>query len=168
MKRSSLACLVCVMTLAIAADDVDEAARRKAVRMKSTRQLKEILTELKIEHKGLGKDDLKELAFTENAVERWEDIHPEKKKRRRSPEDEEREQIIQRLSGMGLFGSGQSGQLASMDLEALRNLDKQLGGLGNLFGGGLKFGAAQEKKSDDDGAAGGESQEDETADHEEL
>ena len=59
----------------------DRAAAEKAVRMKTTRQLKEILTELEIKFpKDADKEDLKELALKHDAIARWEELHPEKKK----------------------------------------------------------------------------------------
>ena len=129
--RRLLVLLLVLLALSTCLADEDEGTRRKAIRMKSTRQLKEIMTELKIKHTGLGKDELKELAFRENVVWRWEELHPEKKKPKRSPETEEREQIIAKLTGMGM----KIDQVGSMSLEQLRGLDKSLGGLGNLFGG---------------------------------
>ena len=33
-------------------------------------------TRLQVTHAGLGKEELKEVAFKENAVERWEELHP--------------------------------------------------------------------------------------------
>ena len=52
---------------------------KKAIRMKTTRQLKEIFDELGIAHKGLDKAALQKVAYKENAVQRWEKLHPEKK-----------------------------------------------------------------------------------------
>lgn len=64
----------------------DRAAAEKAVRMKTTRQLKEILTELEIKFpKDADKEDLKELALKHDAIARWEELHPEKKKMPRGP-----------------------------------------------------------------------------------
>lgn len=48
------------------------------------RQLKEIFDELGVSHKGLDKDGLRKLAYKENAVGRWEELHPEKKAKPRS------------------------------------------------------------------------------------
>ena len=77
--------LAIVALLAVfAVGDDDDAAKAKAVRMKTSRQLKEILTELDIEHSGLDKDGLRELALKEDAVSRWEEIHPEKKRKPRA------------------------------------------------------------------------------------
>ena len=160
-------------------DDELSTARRKALRMKSTRQLKEILKELGIKHKGLNKDAIKELAYKENALERWEELHPEKKKKpARSAEAEEKERIIAKLQGMGINMGGDSGQMANMDIEALRNLETQLGSLGALFGGGgggIKFpGKKAEAKSPSEAieeTAGSDPPEvevDPTADHDEL
>ena len=45
-----------------------------------SRQLKEIFDELGIDHKGLSKEDLKKKAYKEDAIGRWEKLHPEKKR----------------------------------------------------------------------------------------
>ena len=58
-------------------------AMKKSIRMKTTRQLKEIFNELEIGHKGLSKEELQTMAYKENAVGRWETLHPEKKKKPR-------------------------------------------------------------------------------------
>ena len=79
LRNLLLACLVANSLTLASADD----AKHKAVRMKTSRQLKEILTELEVPFvSSIQKDDLRELAYTENAVERWEELHPEKKPRR--------------------------------------------------------------------------------------
>eukprot|EP00316_Scyphosphaera_apsteinii_P013240 CAMPEP_0119321714 /NCGR_PEP_ID=MMETSP1333-20130426/56227_1 /TAXON_ID=418940 /ORGANISM="Scyphosphaera apsteinii, Strain RCC1455" /LENGTH=209 /DNA_ID=CAMNT_0007328749 /DNA_START=58 /DNA_END=687 /DNA_ORIENTATION=- len=63
----------------------DKAAMQKAIRMKTSRQLKEIMTELKIDFKrAKNLDELRKLAYKEDAVGRWEKLHPEKKKPKRS------------------------------------------------------------------------------------
>ena len=64
--------LTLAVLLACASAD-DEEARRKAVRMKTSRQLREILAEVAPDAQtaGLSKDDLRELAFEEDAVARW-------------------------------------------------------------------------------------------------
>ena len=76
MFRLVAALLVLLVGAAVADSD---AAKKKAVRMKTSRQLKEILSELSIEHGGLDKDGLRELALKEDAVSRWEELHPEQK-----------------------------------------------------------------------------------------
>ena len=52
---------------------------QKAIRMKTSSQLKKIFDELGIDHKGLDKEGLRKKAYKENAVGRWEELHPEKK-----------------------------------------------------------------------------------------
>ena len=83
-RRAAVVAVVALLaTLAVCEDD-DEAAKAKAVRMKTSRQLKEILAELGIEHSGLDKDGLRELALKEDAVSKWEELHPEKKRKPRT------------------------------------------------------------------------------------
>ena len=84
MIRASLLCLVAVFAISCAAnDDVDQL---KAVRMKTTRQLREIFKELDIDAPAsLSKEELQALALKENAVSRWEELHPEKKRKPRGP-----------------------------------------------------------------------------------
>jgi len=73
--------LVCGALLASPAAAADAAAKEKAVRMKTSRQLKEILTELKIKFpKDADKEDLREIAIEKDALSKWEALHPEKKK----------------------------------------------------------------------------------------
>ena len=81
MGPTHLVTLLLVATAGLGSADTDE-DRQKAVRMKTSRQLKEILSELGIEHDGLGKDELRELALQEDAVTRWEELHPEKKRKK--------------------------------------------------------------------------------------
>ena len=57
--------------------------KKKAIRMKTTRQLKEISDKLEIDHKGLSKEELQTKAYKEDAIGRWETLHPEKKKKPR-------------------------------------------------------------------------------------
>ena len=67
---------------AVSAVHANDEAKRKAIRMKTSRQLKEIMKELDIAHpSSISKDDIRELAYTEDAVNRWEELHPEKKRR---------------------------------------------------------------------------------------
>ena len=54
----------------------------QAIRMKTTRQLKEIFEELGIDSKG-SKDELQKRAYKEDAITRWEELHPEKKRKPR-------------------------------------------------------------------------------------
>ena len=54
--------------------------------MKTSRQLKEILQELKIKFDAdADKEELREIAIKHDAVSKWEEKHPEKKKPKRTP-----------------------------------------------------------------------------------
>jgi len=57
----------------------EKEAMQKSIRMKTSRQLKEIFEELGIDHKGLDKEGLRKKAYKEDAVGRYEELHPEKK-----------------------------------------------------------------------------------------
>lgn len=82
-RRSLLAALL--LAVAVHADDAEAIA--KATRMKTSRQLREILVDLGLKDeksaKSLSKDELREVAIEENAVARWEDKYPEKKRKPR-------------------------------------------------------------------------------------
>jgi len=79
-----------------------------AIRAKSTLELEGILEDLKIKpRRKLGKSELQELTFVENAVERWEQLYAEQKKPERSPNLDERKLeergiILARLAGLGM------------------------------------------------------------------
>jgi hypothetical protein len=83
--RSALLVLAALLVdnLCLARTAEEKETALKAVRMKTTRQLKEIFDELGIDHAGLAKQALRKKAYKENAVERWEELHPEKKKPKR-------------------------------------------------------------------------------------
>ena len=82
--RLSSCILFALCTLCTLADPSSDDDKRKAVRMKTTRQLKEILGELSIGHAGLDKEALRELAFREDAIAKYEELHPEKKRKPRA------------------------------------------------------------------------------------
>lgn len=85
-RSSSLFCLLLCLLLSVGAAPSKEerAAKEKAVRMKTSRQLKEILTELKIKvPKGADKEDLQDIALKHDAIAKWEELHPDKKKKPR-------------------------------------------------------------------------------------
>ena len=82
---------------------------KKSIRMKTTRQLKEIFDELEIGHKGLSKEELQTMAYKENAVGRWETLHPEKKKKPRPAS-----------SGGG--GGGRSGSGGMPGMEGMKDV----------------------------------------------
>ena len=69
-----LACtLLLLLLLATTTASEDQAAKEKAVRMKTTRQLKEILAELKIKvPPSADKAKLQALALKHDAIAKWE------------------------------------------------------------------------------------------------
>ena len=83
-RRLSLLMLLTGILCVSARTASEKEAMQKAVRMKTSRQLKEIFDELGISHKGLDKEGLRKKAYKEDAVGRWEKLHPEKKKAPRS------------------------------------------------------------------------------------
>ena len=55
--------------------------KKRAIRMKSTPKLKEILADLGIEFDAaIGKEELRELVLQKDALTKWEEKHPEQKK----------------------------------------------------------------------------------------
>eukprot|EP00324_Dicrateria_rotunda_P000474 CAMPEP_0206166062 /NCGR_PEP_ID=MMETSP1474-20131121/22677_1 /ASSEMBLY_ACC=CAM_ASM_001110 /TAXON_ID=97495 /ORGANISM="Imantonia sp., Strain RCC918" /LENGTH=201 /DNA_ID=CAMNT_0053569829 /DNA_START=1 /DNA_END=606 /DNA_ORIENTATION=- len=74
----------CLLLLTDARTAAEKETMQKAIRMKTSRQLKEIFDELGIDHKGLDKDALRKKAYKEDAVGRWEELHPDKKPKPRS------------------------------------------------------------------------------------
>ena len=78
--RSRIFLLAIFLALATCRTTEEKEQAQKAIRMKTSRQLKEIFDELGISHKGLDKEQLKKVAYKEDAVARWEELHPEKKR----------------------------------------------------------------------------------------
>ena len=84
MPRLASALLLLLLLAATTASE-DQAAKEKAVRMKTTRQLKEILAELKIKvPPSADKAKLQALALKHDAIAKWEELHPEKKKKKKA------------------------------------------------------------------------------------
>ena len=75
--------LACLLACGFARTQEEKEQTQKAIRMKTTRQLKEIFEELGIDSSG-SKGELQKRAYKEDAVSRWEELHPEKKKKPRS------------------------------------------------------------------------------------
>merc|ERR1712087_19424 len=87
MRAQWLLLAACCFVLAVVDGRTQEEkqAMQKAIRMKTSRQLKEMMTELGVDHKKTKSiDDLRKLAYKEDVVTRWEKLHPEKKKPKRS------------------------------------------------------------------------------------
>ena len=74
--------LACLLACGVARTQEEKDTMQKAIRMKTTRQLKEIFEELGIDSSG-SKEELQKRAYKEDAVGRWEELHPEKKKKPR-------------------------------------------------------------------------------------
>lgn len=79
--RFGLLALFALLALADARTSEEKEAMNKAIRMKTSRQLKEIFDELSIDYAGLDKEAMRKLAYKEDAVGRWEELHPEKKRK---------------------------------------------------------------------------------------
>jgi len=78
--------LVVAMLAAAAASAAADADTAKAVRMKTARQLKEILADLDIDvPAGADKEALRALAMEHDAITKYEAKHPEKKKKKPAP-----------------------------------------------------------------------------------
>jgi len=92
-------------------------AMKKSIRMKTTRQLKEIFDELDIGHKGLSKEELQTMAYKEDAVGRWETLHPEKKKKPRPAS-----------RGGGGGGGGMPGMEGMGDVPGMEDMMRQMKG----------------------------------------
>ena len=126
--------LLLLLSGATAAADASLEAKKKAIRMKATSKLKEILKELKIKFDPkLGKDEIRELVLKEDALTRWEELHPEQKRAPRSQ------------AGAG-FGGGDD-QMTAMFFTLLdddkdgRLSKKEMEALGKLAPEGQKAGA---------------------------
>lgn len=141
--------LVLALALLVAGRTTEERELAlKAIRMKTTRQLKEIFDELGIDHKGLSKDDLKKKAYKEDAVGRWEKLHPEKayKKPKGTPGGG-----MPGLDGMDFGNDPKMAEMlrqmrgdfsAEKDPERKRLLEK-LSKMGMSFGGGTDMDTEQ-------------------------
>ena len=144
------------------------------------RQLKEIFDDLGIDYKGASKDELKALAYKEDAVGRWEEKYPEKK--RKPPVggggfpgmegmgggDPKMEELLRQMKGdfsaekdpvrkrilTKLAAKGMSfGGGSSMSTEQLVQMEKMLENLGDLKGNGAAPGGAADaarETSEDD------------------
>jgi hypothetical protein len=124
-----------------------EEEKKKAIRMKTTGQLKKIFTELGIEYSSkMSKDDLKQLAFDSNALEKWWELHPEKRpkpkvdgfdaedflKRQMAGDfsnvhDPEKRRILENLKAQGINFAMAGG--SDMPLEQLQALEKMMGNM---------------------------------------
>ena len=130
-----------------------------------------IFDELGIDHKGLDKEGLRKKAYKEDAVGRWEELHPEKKRNPNpkggmpdygpggkyedmmrqmrgdfsAEKDPERRRILEKLQRKGMSFAGGSGQ----STEELRKMEKMFDGL-NFGKMGADGGGGIPKAGDDD------------------
>ena len=141
----------------------DDEAAAKAIRMKTSRQLREILSELNVDAPAsLSKDELRVLALNENAIQRWEELHPEKKRSKpagggpdfdaaQMPEGMDPAAWAKLMGQMRGDFSGETdperrrilqklkakglsfGGGSDMDTEQLRNLEAAMGGMSGNF-----------------------------------
>ena len=137
MRTNFLALLVLALLsrTAFAADAAME-AKKKAIRMKATSKLKEILKELDIKFDPkLDKEGIRSLVLREDALTRWEKLHPEQKKPPRSQ------------AGAGAGMGGDFGDMSNMFFTLLdddkdgRLSKKEMEGLGKLAPEGAQAGA---------------------------
>ena len=76
--------LLAVLPFLHADDSIDEEAIRRQIRMKTTGQLKKMFQELDIPFKASAtKDALQKLALDNDAIQKWWDLHPEKKPKKK-------------------------------------------------------------------------------------
>ena len=139
--------LIAALPLFLHADDsVDDETIRRQIRMKTTNQLKNMFTELGITFKSSAtKDALQSLALEKGALQKWWELHPEKrpKKKAEEPEgeaweklqrqmkgdfssekDPEKRRILEKLAARGMHMSGRD-----QSLESLKEMEKMLEGL---------------------------------------
>ena len=86
MRPLGATALVATALLVAAAVDPDYEKRFIAVRMRTTRQLREILNELEIEvPAGAEKEEIRTLVLEHDAIAKYEQLHPEKVRKPRAP-----------------------------------------------------------------------------------
>jgi len=79
MLFESLIIGCCMLALAAGRTQQEKEEEQKAIKMKTTRQLKEIFDEVGVSHKGLSKEDLKKKAYKEGVMLEYWKLHPEKR-----------------------------------------------------------------------------------------
>ena len=82
MLRAVLVIVLAVLHGAAGRTTEEKEAIQKGIRMRTSRQLKEIFDDLGIEYKKSAKvDELRKLAYKEDAVTKYEEKYPEKKRK---------------------------------------------------------------------------------------
>lgn len=95
-----------------------DAAVEKAVRMKTSRQLKEMLTELNIKFpKDADKERLRSLAIKHDAVSKWESLHPEKKKKPPAMAKQDPNSMADMM--LNMMDSDKDGRLSPAEMAAM-------------------------------------------------
>ena len=131
---------ILALLLAAAALADDEAAA-KAVRMRTTRQLKEILDDLNIKYpKNADKDALRELALEEDAIAKYEEKHPEKKKKKATGGMPGMPGGMPDMSNIGemlfpMLDKDKDGKLSMAEYQTMASL---MGGMGGGAAGGAE------------------------------
>lgn len=139
MRSLLLSLLFLLLLNGAFAADTSLGDKKKAIRMKATSKLKEILKELKIKfNPEMDKDAIHALVLKEDALTRWEKLHPEQKKKPRS----------QTSAGFGGAGGGsEDDQMSAMFFTLLdddkdgRLSKKEMEALGKLAPEGAQAGA---------------------------
>ena len=130
-----------VALLFAAAALADDDAAAKAVRMRTTRQLKEILDDLDIKYpKNADKDALRELALEEDAITKYEEKHPEKKKKKATGGMPGMPGGMPDMSNIGemLFPMLDKDKDGKLSMEEYSTMASLMGGMGGDAGGAEK------------------------------
>lgn len=129
------------IVLLLAAALADDEAAAKAVRMRTTRQLKEILDDLNIKYpKNADKDALRELALEEDAVTKYEEKYPEKKKKKATGGMPGMPGGMPDMSNIGemlfpMLDKDKDGKLSMAEYQTMASL---MGGMGGGAAGGAE------------------------------
>ena len=127
-------CLLAAI-IAVVSAELTEDEMRRAIRMKTTRQLKAMFVEVGIDvDTTLDKNGLQEFAFKSALMDKWWTLHPEKRPNRDPPvgdfshiQDPVKRRVLQSLNRKGI-NIGMAGG-AGMSLDALIDMDRQTSGL---------------------------------------
>ena len=129
------------IVLLLAAALADDEAAAKAVRLRTTRQLKEILDDLNIKYpKNADKDALRELALEEDAVTKYEEKYPEKKKKKATGGMPGMPGGMPDMSNIGemlfpMLDKDKDGKLSMAEYQTMASL---MGGMGGGAAGGAE------------------------------
>lgn len=86
MMRRLLWLAAVLLLLVTCTADTEEDEKRRSIRLKTTGQLKKIFKELDIDYdESMTKQELQEKAYETDAVEKWLELHPEKRRKKTPP-----------------------------------------------------------------------------------